>query len=213
MNLWRKAFSLGDIRYGWLLIVSMAMCVAFFYCDRYYDPDDQSWLSAGYAMAFATAVLWGALNYIGHIRLNAMYRKQNDIRAYVGQLAMSEDDKAELRNYLEDYAADLTEQGKSKEEATAEAISQFKVKELLSLSKNTALFQLHAHYYMIGWIAVALVLAVLTEMTRWLMDSNALWFMIVEAVFAAYGAGLFGLFVVYKLLDAFIHRKLNDHLS
>ncbi|WP_029192802.1 hypothetical protein [Paenibacillus harenae] len=213
MNLWRKIFSLSDVKYGWLLIMSMVLCGVFFYGDRYFDPDDQFLLTVGYGSSFATAVLWGAVNYIGHIRLNTMYRKQNDIHAYVEQLAMNPDDKMELRNYLEDYAQDLMDHGKTREQATAEAISQFKVKELLSLSKNTSLFHMHAHYYLFGWIAVAVILFILVELVHGLLFPEALWPLVIESVLVAYGAGLFGLFIIYKLMDAFIHRKLQDQLS
>ena len=211
MNLLRKAFSLYDIKYCWLLIVSLAICGAFFYVDRSYNPDDQFWLSVGYGVSFGMAVLWSGTNYIGHIRINAMYRKQNDIQAYVEQLAMSSEDKVELRNYLEDYAEDLMNQGKSEAQATAEAISQFKVKELLSLSKNSSLFHLHAHYYLLGWSAVAFILLGLLVVTDGLFVLNSLMTLIIVTILAVYGASFIFLFFIYKVLDVLIYQKLHKH--
>ncbi|UVI30491.1 permease prefix domain 1-containing protein [Paenibacillus spongiae] len=213
MHLFRKAFSLGDIKYSWMLILSILICGAFFYADRMDQPDDRLWLSVGYGASFGLAILWSVMNYIGHIRINAMYRKQNDIGAYVEQLAMSDEDKLELRNYLEDYTEDLMTRGKSREQATAEAISQFKVKELLSLSKNTSLFQLHAHCYLFGWAAVACAALVLLVVLDGALGSNAVLVLILETIFIVYGASLFLLFLVYKLLDAWIHQKMYGNLS
>jgi hypothetical protein len=103
MKLLRKAFSLGDIKYYWMLIVSIVVCGAFFYLDRSDNPDNQFWLNVGYGVSFGLAVLWSGVNYISHIHINAMYWKQNDIQVYVEQLAMNYEDKVELSNYLEDY--------------------------------------------------------------------------------------------------------------
>jgi len=213
MKLLSKMFSLSDIKYAWLLILSIVVCGTFFYVDRTSDPDDQILLSIGYSVSFALAVLWSGVNYIGHIRINAMYRKQNDIEAYVEQLAMSGEDKTELRNYLEDYAQDLMNQGKSREEATEEAISQFKVKELLSLSKNTSLFQLHAHYYLFGWAIAAFTLLLLLAVLNGIFLSSPLLLIIAETIFAAYGAAFIFLFFIYKMLDALLYQKLRHHLT
>ncbi|WP_080832626.1 permease prefix domain 1-containing protein [Cohnella massiliensis] len=208
----RKAFSIGDLKFGWILLVSLAVCAAVGYIDLVDNPEDQFWLAVGYAVAFGLAVLWSGVNYVGHIRLAAMYRKMNDIGAYVEQLAMGAEDKAELRNYLEDYAQDLIRQGKSERQATAEAISQFQVKELLRLSKHTDLFQLHAHYYLLGWTACAALLVLLIELTKGVFPSESLAILLAESIAAAYGASFVCLFFVYKLLDAFIYRTLRKHL-
>ncbi|TNJ62337.1 hypothetical protein FE784_31100 [Paenibacillus hemerocallicola] len=213
MKWWNKAFSLNDIKYYWLLVLSIVLCGAFVYWDRMDSPDKTLWLSVGYGASFGLAVLWSGANYVGHIRINAMYRKHNDIQAYVEQLAMNDEDKMELRNYLEDYTQDLMSQGKTKEQATAEAISQFKVKELLSLSKHTSLFDLHAHHYLLGWAAVAFVLLLLLELLDGLLFSHSLLTMIVESILAAYGAAFIMLFFIYKVLDVWVYRKLNSHLS
>jgi hypothetical protein len=174
---------------------------------------DPGWLTIGYLLAFALAVVWGVINYIGHIRMNVMYQKQNNIQAYVENLAMGKEDKLELQHYLEDYAADLIMQGKPKNEAAKEAINQFKVQEILSLSKDTMLFNLHAHYYLIGWA----ILAAIVDIIIWLLyggfyPSSQL-LLIIGLILIAYGMGFIALFCGYKLMDSFIYRKINEQLT
>jgi 4-amino-4-deoxy-L-arabinose transferase-like glycosyltransferase len=211
--MWKKTFSLSDIKYSWVLFVSMVVCGVFFYWDRTSDLDDQLLLSVGYAVSFAMAVLWCAANYVGHIRINAMYRKQNDIDAYIAPLAMNTEEKLELRNYLEDFAQDLMNQGMQEEQATAEAIRHFKVKELLSLSKNSSLFHLHAHYYLFGWAAAAFVLLILLWFVNGLWFPHAVLLLVLETILFVYGSALVLLFFVYKLLDAFLDRTWGKHIS
>ncbi|XID91980.1 hypothetical protein ACF3MZ_26440 [Paenibacillaceae bacterium WGS1546] len=209
----RKVFGLSDLKYAWLLILSMALSGVFFYLDRQTAPDP-FWLSVGYGVSFGIAVLWSAMNYIGHIRINAMYRRRSDIAAYVGQLAMSDEDKAELRDYLEDFARDLMNQGRSKERATAEAISQFKVRELLSLSKNTSFFQLHAHYYLFGWaVAAAAGVVILLLLEGLAIFPERLIAMSTITILTVYGFAWFCLFFVYKALDMVIFRKMHKQLT
>lgn len=208
----RKVFCLRDIKYSWLLLLSIAFCFLVFYIDRS-DMKDPGWLTIGYLLAFALAVVWGVINYIGHIRMNVMYQKQNNIQAYVENLAMGKEDKLELQHYLEDYAADLIMQGKPKNEAAKEAINQFKVKEILSLSKDTMLFNLHAHYYLIGWA----ILAAIVDIIIWLLyggvyPSSQL-LLIIGLILIAYGMGFIALFCGYKLMDSFIYRKINEQLT
>lgn len=209
-NLTRKIFSLNDMKYGWSLLVSILVCGITFYIDRNTNPDDLFLLSVGYGMSFVIAVVWGAANYIGHVRMNVMFRRHRDIASFVGQLAMSQEDKLELRNYLEDYAEDLMREGTTKEEAAKEAISQFKVKEFLSLSKHTTIFELHAHYYLIGWTIVAIAAFIALGVVGNAAPPFSLPMLLVESVLVAYGAGFIALFFVYKLLDALIYKKLRE---
>lgn len=208
----KKIFSLKDIKYPWILVISFIHFGISFYIDRI-QSNDPIWLIISYWIAFLIAVLWGAINYIGHIRMNAIYKKQDDILAYVNQLAMSKDDKLELQTYLEDYVQDLIRQGKTKEDATREAINQFKVKEFLSLSKNTSIFNLHAHYYLIGWTIVLAITFILICILGLMIESTTLIFLIIEVSLFVYSLGLFGMFFVYKLLDALIYRKLSELFS
>ncbi|MFC5466015.1 permease prefix domain 1-containing protein [Lederbergia graminis] len=204
-----KIFSLRDIKYSWVLLSSSILFGITNFIDRLYS-DDPLWILISYWISFSIAVLWGALNYISHIRLNSMYKKQDDIRLYVNQLAMSQEDKLELQTYLEDYVQDLIQQGNSEEEAIRDAINQFKVKEFLSLSKNTMFFNLHAHYYLFGWMMVSIVAAILV----WVLEATILPYpsmmLTIESIFIVYAIGLFGMFFLYKIIDVTIYKKFHD---
>ncbi|WP_102272649.1 hypothetical protein [Cytobacillus massiliigabonensis] len=208
----RKIFSLNDIKYSWILLLSMILCFLIFYIDRADLLIDSAIVTTGYLLSFSIAVLWGAINYIGHIRMNVMYQKQDNIHAYVAQLALSQEDKWELQAYLEDFAEDLIKQGKTKEEASIEAITHFKVQEILSLSKNTLLFNLHAHYYLLGWVILAFVLFTVIGLFWITLFTSSTIMLIVESILMAYSFGFVGLFFVYKLFDAMIYRKLKENV-
>ncbi|CAH0119764.1 MULTISPECIES: hypothetical protein [unclassified Paenibacillus] len=94
--------------------------------------------------------------------------------------------------------------------AAKEAISQFKVKEFLSLSKHTTIFELHAHYYLIGWTIVAIAVLIALGLAGNAAPPFSLPMLLVESVLVAYGAGFIALFFVYKLLDALIYKKLRE---
>lgn len=208
-----KVFSLSDMKYGWCLLLSMLLCVVSYYADRLINPEDQFWIAAGYTLSFAVAVVWGAINYIGHMRVNVKFQKHHDIEAYIQQLAMSQEDRLELQNYLEDYAKDLMGAGKSREDASREAISQFKVKELMSLSKNTTLFDLHAHYYLFGWTIFAIILFIVIGTAGYVWFPSSPHLLITLSILAAYGAGLSGTFFVYKVLDVLIYKKVKEYFT
>ncbi|MFD0871051.1 MULTISPECIES: permease prefix domain 1-containing protein [Paenibacillus] len=205
----RKLFSLCDVKYGWVLLGSSALFGISNYFDQTYI-NDPIWVHISYWFSFAIAVLWGVLNYISHVRLNSMYKKQNDIQKYVNQLAMSEEDKLELQTYLEDYVQDLIQQGKTEDEAAREAINQFKVKEFLSLSKNTMFFNLSAHYYLIGWTTITVISIILAWLLETALFPDSLVIEAVENVLAAYSIGLLGMFFLYKLIDAAIYQKFKE---
>jgi len=212
-NLTRKIFSLRDLKYPWLLLISSVLCILTFYVDEHFDPGDQFWLSIAYFTSFAFAAIWGGMNYVGHIRINNLYRKQNDIRAYVDQLALSGEDKLELHNYLEDFAADLEQRGRSKEEAITEAINQFKVKEFLSMSKHTRPFESHSHHYLLGYSSLALTASFFLILINYVFPSFSLYLLILETVLAVYGLCFILLLILYKIFDKFIYRKLKDYFS
>ncbi|MFS0562046.1 hypothetical protein AB1K91_15020 [Terribacillus sp. 179-K 1B1 HS] len=205
----RKIFSLGDLKYSWILLLSSLLFGITNFTDQLYSGDP-IWVLISYLISFSIAVLWGAINYISHIRMNNMYKKQDDIQLYVSQLAMSEEDKQELQTYLADYVQDLIQQGNSEADATREAINQFKVKEFLALSKNTMFFNLHAHYYLIGWTIVSILASILVWILEVTMLPYPLITFTIESIFIAYSIGLFGMFILYKIIDAMIYRKFKD---
>ncbi|MEH7356620.1 hypothetical protein V7150_24220 [Neobacillus drentensis] len=205
----RKVFSLGDIKYSWILIQSAVLFGISNYTDRLFS-NDPIWVHAGYWISFVIAVLWGTLNYISHIRMNSLYKKQDDISLYVNQLAMSEEDKLELQIYLEDYVQDLIKQGNTEADATRAAINQFKIQEFLSLSKNTLLFNLHAHYYLIGWTIIFIIVSILV----WLLEFSIIPYQsfttTIVITLIVYATGLFGMFFLYKVIDAAIYQKFKE---
>lgn len=212
-NLLRKIFSLKELKYAWLLLISAMLCIFTFYVDEHFNPSDQFWLSIAYFTSFALAAIWGGMNYVGHIRINSLYRKQKDIQAYVDQLALGREDKLELLNYLEDFAADLELQGKTKEEAATEAINQFKVKEFLSMSKHTSPFESHGHHYLLGYGSLSLAVVLILILIEKALNSFSLYLFILETVLAVYGICLIALRILYKILDKFIYRKLKNYFS
>lgn len=204
----RKIFSFRDIKYSWLLLISFVGFALTFYLDLYDESAQvQKIYLLGYWGGFILATLWGALNYIEHIRINVLYKKSHDIYAFINQLAMGEEEKLELQAYMEDYVEDQVSQGKPQEEATKEAINQFKIQEFTSLSKNTMLFNLHGHYYLGGYAFFAVALGLISG---WLYSFfPALPIIVVQWTFFAYAVGFVGMFFVYKLVDATLYKKLK----
>lgn len=212
-NFLRKAFSLGELRFGWILLLSIAICSITFFYDEHFNPEDQFWLALSYYVSFTLALVWSLANYVRHIRMNSLYRKQNDIHTYVAQLALNKEDKLELQNYLEDFAADLEHQGRSKEEAAKEAINQFKVKEFLSMSKHTWPFETHGHHYLMGYASLAFAAAVLLAIMHQMTTQEILFLYIMQVVLAVYGVCFIALFVLYKTFDTFLYQKVKQYFS
>lgn len=205
----KKAFSLNDIKYSWLLLVSVIIFAVTLYLDLYYvRAFVQMTALTGYGLAFFLAAFWGAINYIGHIRINAMYQKNNDISAYVDQLALDYEEKIELQAYLEDYVQNQISKGKTNEDAAKEAISQFKVKEFSSLSKNTMIFNLHAHYYLGGYTVLALLIFLILILIYASFSSLA--FLVGAYTILVYRIGFTGLFFIYKLVDVILYKKFKS---
>ncbi|MPN44938.1 hypothetical protein SDC9_192505 [bioreactor metagenome] len=150
------------------------------------------------------------MNYIAHIKVNANYKKYDDIKTYVDNLVMSKDDKLELMAYLEDFAADLSSQGKTKAEAVQIAINQFRVQEFSSISKNNSVLNLPIHYYLLGYVLVDIVLVVVLALLTNTVFHVYFWLSAFEFTLAAYGVGFLGLFFLYKIFDAAISKKINS---
>ncbi|MDF2935585.1 MAG: hypothetical protein K0Q90_958 [Paenibacillaceae bacterium] len=212
-NFIRKVFSLAELRYSPVLLLSIVICVIAFFIDEHVDPKDQLWLAVTYYVSFSLAALWCGINYIGHIRMNNLYRKHADIGAYVEQLAMSTEDKTELRNFLEDFAADLEGQGRTRQEAAKEVISQFQIREFLAMSKHTSPFESHGHHYLMGYGILFLGASLIALAAELLLSHPPLVWLIISSVAGVYGICFFGVYVLYKLLDRFIYNKLKKYFS
>lgn len=205
-HFWKKVFSLQDIKYFWLLMISFIGFDATYYFDLYYDPQFvQTKALIGYGSTFMLAVIWGIFNYIGHIRINVLYQRNHDIPSFVSQLVMNHEEKLELQAYLEDYTQDLENQGRTKDEAAKEAINQFKVQEFSSLSKNTMIFNLHAHYYLGGYAFFAILLGGVIGLIGSAISS--LFLLVIQYTLFSYALGFGGLFFIYKLVDAVLYKK------
>ncbi|MFD2924355.1 hypothetical protein [Halobacillus naozhouensis] len=208
-HLSRKVLSFRDINYQWVLVTSILIFMATLYADLYEDPSYVPLLAvSGYGIALLVGGIWGAMNYIGHVRVNMVYRKNNDIPAFVDNLAIDREEKLELQAYLEDYTKDLVSQGKDEEEAVKLAIDHFKIKEFSSLSKDTQIFNLHAHYYLWGYTGIAGVLCLSLLYVTNAVITSSLTLIVLEATLFAYGFGFAALFFVYKLLDTILYSKL-----
>lgn len=207
----RKIFSLSEIRFSWLLLLSISVCIGAFYIDEQSNPDNQLALSLAYSFSFALAALWAGANYIGHIRMNSLYRRQNDIGAYVNQLALGSEDKLELQNYLEDFSADLMLKGRTKEAAAQEAINQFKAKEFLSMSKHSKLFETHGHHYLLGYAIISIVMVLIITLINQIVSIPSLLLLIAYTILIVYGFCLGALFIFYRILDKFLYEKLKNY--
>jgi hypothetical protein len=106
---------------------------------------------------------------------------------------------------LEDYIIVLVSQGKTREEAAKEAINQFNVIEFSSLSKNTMIFNLHAHYYYGGYACFALLGGLLLILIH--ANFPLLLLLVGGYTILAYRVGFIGLFFIYKLADIILYKK------
>lgn len=205
----KKAFDLSDLRYPWLLLASMLLFVFSLYNNKM-NPDISTaveWLT--YGTSIICAFVWSVLNYIDHIKINALYRKHNSTEAYVDSLTMKKQEKEDLKTYLDDFVKDLEANGKTKDEAVKIAISQFQVQEFTSLSKNSGILELPAHHYLIGYVlifaavAVILFLCLTNAAFKDVFLLHAIYFMLI-----LYSVSFVGLLLFYKLLDLIVAKKL-----
>lgn len=209
-NLYKKIFNLTDISYSWLLLGSMFAFIAAFYIGKMNPQmtEAMEWITYGSIVALPT--IWGVLNYIDHIRLNARYKRFDNIDVYVDNLIMSKDEKAELKGYLEDYSRDLMSQGKTREEAVKTALSQFAIQEFVSISKNSSIINLAIHYYLVGYTIIALGLALLLQLITSILLVKSYLLLVVKFMFTAYGIGFIGLYFLYKLMDTILSKNISS---
>lgn len=203
----RKMFHLSDLRYLWLLLLSMLLFILSLYNNKI-NPDINTsieWLTYGSSIAFA--FVWSILNYVDHIKINALYKKHDSIEAFVNNLAMKNQEKEDLMAYLKDFVNDLISNGKSKEEAVQIAISQFQVKEFTSISKNKELFELPKHYYLLGYVIIFVVLVILIQGITSIAFDNIFWLHAINFMLILYSVSFLGLLLVYRILDGMVAKK------
>ncbi|MBZ2174289.1 hypothetical protein K8M07_03405 [Schnuerera sp. xch1] len=205
----KKVFDLSDIRYPWLLIISMLIFIFSLYNNKINPNIDIITELLTYGTAIVTAFVWSILNYIDHIKLSVIYRKNNDIETYVNSLVMKKEDKEDLKEYLNDFVKDLESEGKTEEEAIEIAIGQFQVKEFTSLSKNNGIFELPVHYYLIGYIIIFVAAIVIIGIFTNTILRDSFLLKAINFMFNLYSIGFIVVLFLYKLMDIFIKKKMS----
>lgn len=210
MQLWiKRIFNLTDIRYPWLLLLSMILFVFSLYNNKI-NPDINVGLEfLTYGTAIGCAFVWSVLNYIDHMKLNAIYKKSDNIDSYVDSLIMKKDEKEDLKQYLNDFVQDLEANGKTKDEAVRIAINQFQVDEFTALSKNTGIFELPSHYYLIGYVVIFALVMILTQVLISIGLGGRFWLYAVNFMLVLYSLAFLGLVLLYKLIDTLVARKIT----
>lgn len=209
MKLWiKKIFNLSDIRYPWILLLSMILFMFSLYNNKV-NPDINVRLKLlTYGTSIGCAFVWSILNYIDHIKVNAIYKRSDNIDSYVNSLIMKKDDKEDLKQYLNDFVQDLESNGKTRDEAVRTAISQFQVNEFTSLSKNTGIFDLPGHYYLIGYVLIFIFAIILTQVMINMGVGERFWLYAINFMLALYSLSFLGLLLLYKLIDNIVARKI-----
>lgn len=153
-----------------------------------------------YGGAVALAIVWSIVNYIDHIKINVQFRKYDNIDAFVDNLVMNEQEKEDLKSYLDDFVEDLQQKGKNKEEAIKTAIAQFQIQEFTTLSKNNGVFELPAHYYLLGYFIIfAAAIVVIGLFTNTILGASFL-LKAMNFTLNLYSIGLLCLLFLYKLI-------------
>lgn len=205
----RKVFNLSDIRYPWVLLISMLLFVFSLYNNKI-NPDISTIVEwATYGTAIGGAFVWSILNYIDHLKISAIYRKNDNIEIYVESLAMNREEKEDLKEYLNDFVRDLEEGGMKREEAIKTAIGQFQVQEFLSLSKNKGIFELPTHYYLLGYVLIFVVIMIIIKVLTSTIFEDLFLFHAINFTLSLYTISFLGLLILYKLIDLIIEKKMT----
>lgn len=205
MNKLKRFYQLSDIKYPWLLFLSMIAFVLALYFNRLY-PDIYARLEIIiYGAVFAIALVWSILNYIGHLKINTIYKKHDNLEAFVERTSMNKEEKMELLQYLNDFVKDLEENGETHENAVKKAISHFQVQEF-SEAQGGNIFEMTTHYYLLGCASLFIGAALIIQILNMIISAP---FIIMAAVFMLYnyGVAFLCLFFLYKLIDNLISKK------
>ncbi|MCC3863765.1 hypothetical protein K0040_05485 [Terrisporobacter petrolearius] len=204
----KKIFNLSDIRYPWLLLISMIAFMFSLYNNKI-NPEISTMMEfLTYGMAIAIAIVWSILNYIDHMKINVLLRRYDNIDVFVDNLVLNKQEKEDLKSYLNDFVKDLQDNGKTKDEATKAAIAQFQVEEFTSVSKNSGIFELSSHYYLIGYILIfAIIMTLIGIFTNTILDDSFL-LKAMNFMLNLYSIGLFILLFLYKIIDNLVIKKI-----
>lgn len=204
----KKVFNLSDIRYPWLLLISMLLFIFSLYNNKI-NPDISMIVElVTYGSAVIIAFVWSILNYIDHIKVNVLLRRYDTIDVFVDNLVMEKQEKEDLKSYLNDFVKDLEENGKTRDEAVKTAIAQFQVQEFTSLSKDNGIFELPVHYYLLGYIIIFAGLIILIGIFTNTILVNSFLLHAINFMLNLYAIGFLGLLLLYKLIDNLVTKKI-----
>lgn len=209
MNIFiKKVFNLSDIRYSWLLFVSMLLFIFSLYYNKMNPKLSIIVELITYGGAAGLAIVWGILNYIDHIKINAKFKKYDNVDLFVENLVMNQEEKEDLKAYLNDFVDDLQQKGRTEDEAIKTAIAQFQIQEFALLSKNNGIFELPSHYYLLGYFCIIAVAIVVIGVFTNTIFGNSFLLKAMNFTLNLYAIGLICLLFLYKLIDKLIGEKI-----
>lgn len=199
-------FSVKQISYKTILVVSMVLFFVCYYLDTVIDPSNTEFIFVvGYMFAIMLAAFWSIINYIDHLRINPLYKTYDSIDQFIRDLNTTKDEKMEIRTMMVDYVTDQKKLGKNENEAIAEIISQFKNEELHK-SNNTDVFFVHVHKYLLGLGLILIIMGLFVFLVTKVMNGNVL-LLVLQITLFCYAAGFFMSFVMYNILNKVLIKK------
>lgn len=205
MNIIKRVYSLSEIKYPSMLLLSMSAFIMSFCIGRYYRDLTPAAEAAMYGIGFAIALIWSILNYMGHLKLSRIYKKYDTIGTFVEYMTMEDDEKIELIQYLNDFVKDLEERGENHENAVKKAISHFQVQEFSEI-RGSDIFEKHSHYYLFGYVSIFLGAFLVISLLNAIVHITFI-LAAINLTLVIYGIGLFLLFFLYKLIDILMAKK------
>ncbi|WP_143162246.1 hypothetical protein [Sporobacter termitidis] len=121
---------------------------------------------------------------------------------------MKKEEKADLLTYLHDYVKDLEANGKSEEEAVKTAIGQFQIREFLEVSRYSGLFELPAHYYLLGYAIVFLAAIIVIQCLLGAVFPDMFLLQAFKFMLILYAAAFVLLPILYKVADVLVRKKM-----
>lgn len=200
----KKCFRFQEIKYPWVLLVSMILFVAMLFVNRLFPQDFAKIENVAYGIVCLTALLWALLNYHAHLKAYALCGEHNSVEGFLEQLCLSREEKEELAEYLNDFVSDLESSGNTHAQAVSQAIGQFQVKEFI---QGNAL-QTGSQYYLLGYRLLFTVISFIIEVLK-LLFPLPFFLSAFSFMFVCFGVGLIGLFFVYKLTDMLLKKRMQ----
>ncbi|WP_025023800.1 hypothetical protein [Companilactobacillus nodensis] len=199
-------FSIKQISYKTILVISMILFFICYYLDSVIDPrQTESIFVVGYMFAIMLAAFWSIINYIDHLRINPLYKTYESIDQFVHDLDISDDEKMEIKTMMVDYVTDQKSLGKSEDTAIREIISQFKNEELHKPSGSDVFF-VHVHKYLLGLGSILLIAGIFVYLVNEFSSKSVL-LAVLEITLICYAAGFYLSFIMYNILNKVLIKK------